>query len=244
MTTNAESNRPSLAVVLPVLNEAAHLATSVRSLRSQTEPAEQLLVVDGGSTDGTETLARSLGCEVLSVSGRGRGGQIAMGVSLIQQEIVVIAHADMGFPADALAAVRDHLRERLDCAGGCLGHRFRSSGWMLRVIEWFDRRRAMRGMSYGDQCQFFRRELLTGVGGFPDQPIMEDIELSRRLRQLGDPTYLDLPVTVSARRFERRGVFRVLLENWIYRKTYRSYGRVACRSLYRRYYQTNEGSVS
>ena len=107
-------------------------------------------------------------------------------------------------------------------------------------MEWFDRRRGRRGMSYGDQAQFFRREALARAEGFPDHPIMEDIELSRRLRLAGRPAFLDLPVTVSARRFERLGVLRVILENWVFRIAYRWRGPAVCRALYRAYYERQE----
>lgn len=153
MTANGASNRPSLTVVLPALNEEAHLAATLQSLRSQTEPAEQVLVVDGGSRDGTEAVAISFGATVLSAPGRGRGGQIAAGVAQVCEEVVLLAHADMLFPSNALEAVRDHLLKRPACPGGCLGHQFSSPKWLFRVIEWFDRWRARRGMSYGDQGQ-------------------------------------------------------------------------------------------
>ena len=106
-----------------------------------------------------------------------------------------------------------------------------------QLIEWADRVRARRGVSYGDQAQFFRREWLARVGGFPDQPIMEDVELSLRLRVLGRPVSLDVPVTVSARRFADRGWWRVLWANWRFRRAYRRRGLAACREIYERYYR-------
>ncbi len=105
-----------------------------------------------------------------------------------------------------------------------------------RLIEWFDRRRARRGHSYGDQAQFFRRGLLE----FPAQPIMEDVELAARLRTLGEPAYLDCPVTVSTRRFERLGLLRTLWQNWRYRHAYRRGGIAATRAIYERYYSRKE----
>lgn len=143
----------------------------------------------------------------------------------------------MLFAPSALAAIRQVLTARPACPGGCLGHRFDSRRWIYRLIERADRMRAVRGTSYGDQAQFFRREWLTRAGGFPDQPIMEDVELSRRIRALGRPVYLDVDVTVSARRFEERGWRRVLWENWTFRRAYRRRGMAACRDIYERYYR-------
>jgi glycosyltransferase involved in cell wall biosynthesis len=233
----APDPRPGLAVVIPTFNEAARLAATLESLRAQADPPERIVVVDGGSSDATERIAAERGVELLVARGRGRGGQVAAGVARVTERVVLIAHGDMLFPPGALAAVRRTLALRPACPGGCLGHRFDSRRRVYRLIERADRMRAIRGMSYGDQAQFFRREWLARAGGVPDQPIMEDVELSRRIRALGLPAYLDLPVTVSARRFEERGWWRVLWENWTFRRAYRRRGLAACREIYERYYR-------
>jgi hypothetical protein len=155
---------------------------------------------------------------------------------VVTQETVLVAHADMRLPENALTAIRTYLAGHPKCPGGCLGHRFDRRTLALRLVEWFDARRARRGEPYGDQGQFFRLALLPSVGGFPDQPLMEDIELSRRLRLLGKPASLGVPVTVSARRFERLGWARVLWTNWLLRRRYRREGLAACLDLYRSYY--------
>ena len=152
------------------------------------------------------------------------------------EEVILVAHADMRFQPEALAMVRRYLAKHPGCAGGCLGHRFDSRRWCFRVIEWFDRRRAARGHSYGDQAQFFRREALAAVGGFPAQPMMEDVELSRRLRDLGPVAYLNCPVLVSPRRFEQKGIIRVLWQNRRLRAAYPRGGLAACRAIHERYY--------
>jgi glycosyltransferase involved in cell wall biosynthesis len=226
----------TLAVVIPTLNEESALSVLFDSLKRQSMPAERVIVADGGSIDGTAEVARRHGATVLVVPGRGRGGQIAAVLSQVCEDLVLVAHADMRLPGDALAAIRSWLSEHPGCPGGCLGHRFDSRMPALRLIEWFDARRARRGESYGDQGQFFRSDLLRSADGFPDQPIMEDIELSRRLRSLGSPAYLDVPVVVSARRFERLGWARVLWTNWLFRRRYRRDGLAGCLSIYGSYY--------
>jgi rSAM/selenodomain-associated transferase 2 len=232
----AEPDPLRLAVVIPTFNEAERLAATLESLRTQTDPPDRVIVVDGGSADATPRLAEASGAEVLVERGRGRGGQVAAGVARATEDVVLVGHGDMLFPSESLAAIRRALATRPACPGGCLGHRFSSRRWVYRLIERADRMRAVRGTSYGDQAQFFRREWLVDVGGFPDQPIMEDVELSRRVRALGRPLYLDLPVVVSPRRFEERGVWRVLWENWTFRRAYRRRGLSACRDIYERYY--------
>jgi rSAM/selenodomain-associated transferase 2 len=231
----------TLAVVIPVLDEETGLPVVLASLREQSEPADRVVVVDAGSRDGTVEVARGLGAEVLVARERGRGNQIAEGATHATEDVVLVAHADMRFPPEALVAIRQHLAEHPDCPGGCLGHRFDSRRWVFRAIEWFDRRRGRRGMSYGDQAQFFRREALARVGGFPAQPMMEDVELSRRLRDLGPVAYLGCPVLVSPRRFEQKGILRTLWQNRRLRAAYRRGGVAACRAIHERYYATSRG---
>jgi glycosyltransferase involved in cell wall biosynthesis len=225
-----------LAVIIPTMNEQAALPGLLDSLKGQSSPPERVVVSDGGSADGTVAGARRWGAEVVLAPGRGRGGQVAAAMAEVGEEAVLVAHADMRLPADALSAIRAWLDAHPQCPGGCLGHRFDRRTSALRLVEWFDARRARRGGSYGDQGQFFRTGPLRSAGGFPDQPIMEDVELSRRLRSLGVPAYLGVPVTVSARRFERLGWARVLWTNWLLRRRYRREGLAACLDLYRAYY--------
>jgi glycosyltransferase involved in cell wall biosynthesis len=222
-----------VAVVLPTLNESTALPSTLRSLAEQTQPPDRLVVVDGGSADDTVEVARRHGAGVMVVAGRGRGGQIAAGVAECREDIIVVAHADMIFPPTAIGKIREVLTRRPACPGGCVGHRFDSPKWAFRAIEWWDRRRAIRGYSYGDQAQFFRPDR---IGKFPELPIMEDVELARRLRRQGRPVYLDLPVIVSPRRYERLGWPRVMRQNWQLRRMYARLGPDECWRLYRRYY--------
>jgi rSAM/selenodomain-associated transferase 2 len=230
----------TITVVVPALNEAATLPATLQSLRDQTRPAERVIVVDGGSADGTPDVARRLGADVRIVPGRGRGGQIAAGVADCDADVVLVAHADMLFPPTALEVVDRYLSTHPNCPGGCLGHRFdRQKGTLFRAIEWWDRRRALRGHSYGDQAQFFRRAALVREGGFPDLPLMEDVELARRLRRIGRPVYLDVPVIVSARRYERLGWARVIWTNWRLRRAYARSGPHEGWKLFRQYYRAS-----
>jgi glycosyltransferase involved in cell wall biosynthesis len=226
----------TLAVIIPTLNEEGVLATLLESLGRQSQPAERVIVADAGSTDATIAIAQGHGTEVLSGCPRGRGGQVAAALAPVGEEIVLVAHADMRFDVQSLERIRQSFVDHPDAPGGCLGHCFDQTSWVLQCIEWCDRRRARRGESYGDQAQFFRRERLLSVGGYPDQPLMEDIELSRRLRMLGRPLYLDLPVVVSARRFTREAWWKALWKNWRLRRRYRREGPAACAQLYESYY--------
>lgn len=226
-----------IAVVLPALNEAAVLHEMLQSLQFQTRPADRVVVVDGGSADSTVGIARSFEAEALSAPGCGRGGQIAAGLRVCTEDVILVAHADMCFPPGALEAVQSFLMRHPSCPGGCLGHRFDNPRLIFRAIEWLDRHRGMRGHSYGDQAQFFRREQLERGGGFPELPLMEDVVLARRLRQIGRPAYLNVPVTVSTRRYERLAWWRVMWINWRLRQLYGRVGDAACWQLYDRYHE-------
>lgn len=227
----------TIAVLIPTFEEEARLPSTLISLKAQSAPAERLIVVDADSRDRTRDVAKVAGVDIVHTTEvRGRGNQIALGLERSDEDVILIAHADMRFSPDALARIRSYLAKDSACPGGCLGHRFDSSRWIARVIEWCDLRRARRGLSYGDQAQFFRRGALESVGGFPAQPIMEDVELAGRLRKCGRPVYLDCPVFVSPRRFERQGWMRTLLQNWRYRRAYRRGGIEATRAIHERYY--------
>ena len=231
-------SRLRLCAIIPALNESAGLGATLASLAAQSEPLEAVVVADGGSTDGTAGLARAAGAMVLGCGRVGRGCQIAEALGTVGwADAVVIVHADMRLPIAAAAAIRKVLYERPGCPGGCLGHRFDRrwpTSWLVEGCDWV-RARGF-GISYGDQAQFFRPADLERVGGFPRQPIMEDLELARRLRRAGQPVYLGLPATVSYRRFERLGFWRTVWTNLRLRRAYRIGGVDACRAIYERYY--------
>ncbi len=232
----------SVSVVVPVRNEETQLSYTLESLLNQTAPPEQVIVVDGGSRDRTREVAASFPVELLTVTSGGRGNQIAQGVAVARGAIVVIAHADMVFPTNSLERIRQHLMEHPACPGGALGHRFCPPRWRYRLMEWCDARRAQRGNSYGDQAQFFRREWLNAAGGFPALPIMEDVELAKLLRKLGPSAYLDCPVVVSPRRFERLGFIRAIWQNWRFRRAYHRSGLAAVQSIFDIYYPSRTDS--
>jgi rSAM/selenodomain-associated transferase 2/rSAM/selenodomain-associated transferase 1 len=236
----ANAARLSVAVVIPTLNEEAVLADTLDSVSSQADVGVRLIVADGGSTDSTVDVATRFAAEILHAPRRGRGCQIAAAVATLHDDVVLVLHADTRLPPDAIERIRRHLRDHADCPGGCLGHRFDSPRAAYRLVEAMDALRARWGVSYGDQAQFFRRALLARAGGFPVQPIMEDVELSRRLRALGRPAYLNCPVLASPRRLERLGLWQSAAVNFLLRTAYRIGGTAACDRLYRLYYRQVE----
>jgi rSAM/selenodomain-associated transferase 2 len=194
----------TISVVIPTLNEASELPETIRRARLNAEVCE-VIVVDGGSGDGTVAVARDLGCQVLE-SGGGRGGQLRAGAARARGDVVVLLHADTWLPADAGTAILACLRKDRVVGGG-FWKQFRGGSWLLRGSR---ARCALRfwlaGRLLGDQAIFARRATLEQIGGVPDMPLMEEYELCRRLRRAGRLALARATVSTSARRFEKLGV--------------------------------------
>jgi len=200
----------SLSVIVPALNEAALIGRSVRDALDG--GACEVIVADGGSTDGTATEARRHGAIVVDAP-RGRGPQLAAGVARAGGQTLLLVHADTRLPA----AYRDHVAQVLTAPGvvaGAFRLRIDAPGRGLRLVEQAVAWRSGRlGLPYGDQAIFLRAETLARAGGVPELPAMEDFELVRRLRRLGRIAIADAAVTTSARRWRARGVWRTTALN-------------------------------
>ncbi len=209
----------SLSIVIPVLNEAQQLPEVLECLRPMTERGAEVIVVDGGSEDGTPIIATRAGARVVT-SPKGRARQMNAGARIAVGDVLLFLHVDTILPdqADALieAALRPHRR-----AWGRFDVIIRGRPWMLKVIaalmNWRSR---ISGIATGDQAIFVARNAFESVGGFPDQPLMEDIELSRRLRVLSPPACLRERAVTSGRRWESRGVWRTIVLMWRLRWAY------------------------
>ena len=203
---NGSTSRVGISVVLPVLNEAAALPDTLAQLAAVTQLCE-VLVVDGGSTDGTADVARAHGCTVLD-SPPGRGNQLRCGAEAACGEVILLLHADTWLPPEAGAAVVRALQDERVVGGG-FWKEFRDAPPLLRGAKL---KCALRlwcgGRISGDQGIFVRREALAAIGGVPPLPLMEEFELCRRLRRVGRLVLADATVTTSARRFIRHGVLR------------------------------------
>jgi rSAM/selenodomain-associated transferase 2 len=200
------SKNVEISVIIPVRNEAAELPETVRRLRAVPEVVE-LIVVDGGSSDGTFSVADDLGCRVVE-SAPGRGIQMRRGAELATGDVVWFVHADTWVDGTAGAAIREALSDS-EIVGGGFWKVFRESHWMLRGSRfkcWI--RFVLFGWIFGDQTFFVRRGALEKTGGVPAIVLMEDVELCRALRRLGKLVLAKGIVTTSARRFIQRGIFR------------------------------------
>ena len=200
-----------IAVVIPALDEAAWIAEAVASAKA---PGVEVLVVDGGSHDDTAERARAAGARTIA-SPPGRARQLEAGAREAAADVLVFLHADTRLPRGFDAALRRVLADPL-VVGGAFALRFDRRGPTLRMVEWGVRLRVvLRGSPYGDQALFVRRRVLDAVGGVPQAPIMEDLDLVKAMRRHGRLVRIPLPVVTSARRYLAKGVFRSVLRNRI-----------------------------
>jgi rSAM/selenodomain-associated transferase 2 len=208
-----------LSIVIPALNEAAAIGDTLRALQPMRGRGVEVLVADGGSVDGTPALAITLADRVLSAP-RGRARQMNAGAAAASGDVLLFLHADTGLPAAADRLVLDGLAD-----SGRLWGRFdvRIAGrspWLRVVAHFMNRRSRWTGIATGDQALFVRRETFAALGGFPDQPLMEDVELSSRLRRLGPPLCPGERAVTSGRRWETHGVWRTVFLMWRLRWLY------------------------
>ncbi len=201
------SDPPRISLIVPVLDEADRIEATLRRL-GRDFPGCELLVVDGGSTDGTPELARPLARVV--PSRRGRGPQLNAGARATSGDVLWVHHADTVADPAALGQLLRALGDRRVVGGG-LTLRFERRSPGLDYLAWTSNQRARRlGWVFGDQAMFVRRSAFDAVGGFPDLPVMEDLEMSRRLRRLGRLTVLPATSTASTRRFDTHGTWRMV----------------------------------
>ena len=197
----------SVAAVIPTLNEENHLPKCLASLDDQFL-LTQIVVADGGSTDDTRQLARKSGALVLTGT-RGRGIQIARALEVVSADVIVVIHADCVLHPGAISRMVRKLSEDPHAVGGAFGMAFLEETRTLRVISVLNNWRArFTGISFGDQAQFFRRDAMAAAGGFPSIPLMEDVEMCLRLKQMGPMLMIPQGVRVSGRRWQESGFYR------------------------------------
>ncbi len=199
-----------LAIVVPTLNEEASLR---RHLPASLAAADQVVVSDGGSTDGTLAVARELGALVVT-GPPGRGGQLTRGAEATDAPLLLFLHADTRLPPDGVRRIREAV------TGGAMGGgflvRFDAGRPMLRLGErLINLRTRWTGLPLGDQAQFVTREAFRRLGGYRDWPILEDLDFAMRLRRLGRTVLIPSPVTTAARRFLEQGIVRTVATNWL-----------------------------
>lgn len=202
-----------LSIVVPVLNECRVIAACLARLQALRTRGHEVIVVDGGSDDGTATLARPL-ADHLATSPRGRAAQMNAGARIATGGVLLFLHADTTLPADADHLIRDGLASGCH-AWGRFDVRLTGKGAALRIVETcMNLRSRLTGIATGDQAMFVRRTTFEEVGGFPSVALMEDIALSARLKRAGRPLCLGRRVVSSSRKWEREGPLRTIWLMW------------------------------
>lgn len=208
-----------LSIIIPVLNEARALPVLFDHLQPLARQGAEILVADGGSQDGSAVMAGVYGYRVIHAS-RGRAVQMNAAAAAATGDVLLFLHADTLLPEDSVSLIRQALTDPR-VRWGRFDVRIAGAPWMLPVIAFFiNVRSRLTGIATGDQAMFVRRQDFERIGGFPEQPLMEDIALSRRLLAEAPPACLRPPVTTSGRRWESRGVWRTIFLMWRLRWAY------------------------
>ena len=217
--TQAASRALRLSVIVPVLDEAAVLRRRADEFRALRRAVHELIIVDGGSRDGSLGVSREL-ADTCCSTGAGRARQMNEGARRAVGDVLLFLHADTCLPAEA----PDALLRALASEGGVWGRfdvRLSGSHRLLRVVEaamnWRSR---LTGIATGDQAMFVRRAVFERAGGFPPIALMEDIALSRTLRRIRRPLCLRTRVVTSSRRWQRAGILRTVFLMWGLRLAY------------------------
>lgn len=207
----------SVSIIIPTLNEAQSLRAMLPELASLNGVTE-VIVVDGGSHDETPEVVGGTEAKYL-IADRGRARQMNAGAIAANGELLLFLHADTLLPDDAIALI-----EQTMCDGAVWGRfdlRLSGRHWLFRIVErMINWRSCLSGIATGDQAIFLSRQQFRAVGGYEEIPLMEDVELSKRLRRIKWPACIHQPVTTSSRRWEHHGILRTIALMWRLRLAY------------------------
>ncbi|MFL5087954.1 MAG: TIGR04283 family arsenosugar biosynthesis glycosyltransferase [Xanthobacteraceae bacterium] len=210
---------PGLSIILPVLDEADIIADVLTALAPLRQRGAEVIVVDGGSRDGTVDLARPAADRVIA-SPRGRAAQMNAGAALARGAVLLFLHADTRLPGNADALVLAGL-ERSGRAWGRFDIAIAGRSPLLAIVAAaINLRSRLTRIATGDQAIFVSRDVFAAVGGFPDIALLEDVALSRALKRISRPVCVAAKVTTSGRRWEQHGVLRTVVLMWRLRVAY------------------------
>ena len=208
-----------ISIIVPVLNEALTLSAVLCSLKPYREAGHEVIVVDGGSRDGSAGLSRPFVDRVIA-SPRGRARQLNAGAAASRGEVLLFLHADTYLPPAADQLILKGLRKQ-GREWGRFDVRLTGRHRLFRMVErLMNLRSRVTGIATGDQAIFVSREAFEAVGGFPDIDLMEDIALSKALKRRGLPLCLRERILTSSRRWEENGILRTIFVMWYLRLAY------------------------
>jgi rSAM/selenodomain-associated transferase 2 len=223
---NRRYREPTVAIVMPVLNEAAQLEAGLEAL-CRCDRLDEIFVVDGGSDDTTADVVRRF-IEQRSqvkiifrflVAPRSRALQMNVGASEAESDLLLFLHVDARLPDSAVDSVRDAIKQ--GASWGRFDMRLDDDAVIFRIMEWFmNMRSALTGIATGDQAIFVRRDVFSMLGGYASIPLMEDVEFCKRLKWLSPPVRIRKQVRASTRRWRRHGIMRTVILMWFLRLLY------------------------
>lgn len=239
----------TVSIIIPVLNEVANLAHLFTNINKLNPKPQQVILVDGGSTDDSIDIIRSFINELMSYndckidwqmieSKAGRALQMNTGAALATAEILLFLHADTRLPIDAIESISEAMQR---AEWGRFDVQIDSRQLMLKLVsQMINWRSKLSGIATGDQAIFISQSLFEQIGGYPNQALMEDVELCRQLKgtQLKDiakPACLKNKVITSARRWQQHGTWRTILLMWHLRFDY--WRGVSADNIKQRYYK-------
>lgn len=206
-----EYKHMNISVIIPSLNEENTIGRALSCLGL--EEHDEVIVVDGGSSDRTVSVASEFTKNVYTTK-RGRGRQLGYGAVKAHGDILLFLHADCSLPDGALTMIRKALNDET-VAFGAFDLAIDHSSFCFRVIEaGANLRSRMTRIAYGDQGMFVRKDVYTGIGGFSDIPLMEDIDISKRLKNEGKARFIQPPIKTSPRRWLKEGLLYTTLRDW------------------------------
>ena len=230
----------SFSIIIPTLNEADQIEITLASLQPLRALGHQVIVVDGGSVDATVDLCQEQVDEMVH-GPCGRACQMNAGAAVATGDWLLFLHADTRLP-DQIADILSSQIDPSHQAWGRFDIRLSGGHWLLRVVEnmmtWRSR---FSGIATGDQAIFVQRNAFENLGGFSKLPLMEDVVLSKRLKQVSRPLCINAPVVSSSRRWEQQGIIKTILLMWECRLLF--WLGVPVSKLHKRYYPTVQVSA-
>lgn len=209
-----------VSIIIPCLNESEQVVKTLNALQPLRARGHEVILVDGGSEDDTPSIAKPLVDQVCH-SEPGRARQMNLGARAASGDAFCFLHADTLAPDNIDNLIIESLGQSRKKMWGRFDVRLSSTAWPFRIIEWFmNKRSCLTAVATGDQGIFICRNIFNRLGGFADIPLMEDIELSKRLRKVSRPVCIPQRLVTSSRRWEQQGILRTVLLMWSLRLRY------------------------